>query len=107
MSGAILLPSTVAPGALGVITLDFSDNLAAGESLTGISSSAVKLTAGLDATPAALITSAPVVSSNGYQVSFGVTGRSDQADYEVTIVCATSNSLKSLPMAVTIQVRAL
>lgn len=81
-----------------VLTFDFSDGLAVGETLTGTPTVTVAMALGSDATPAALLNGAAALDGSEKMVLVPVQAGIDRCEYLIKVVVATSNAQKILTL---------
>ncbi len=101
------------PLATRTATMSAVSNLDAGETLTGILSTAVTLVSGFDPNPSAIVSGSPIINTvtvsvdtaagtvsipAGQAVQMVLTGGNDGAQYLITVECSTSNSEKVLAL---------
>jgi len=92
----------LAPTEARVLTFDFTQDMATGETLTGSPTAAVSVDFGTDASPQAIVKQ---VTISGLTVLVAVSGMQNNVDYHITVTCPTSNALKTLTMAGILPVR--
>lgn len=97
---------TKSPEEKCVLTLDFSKDLAANETLTGIPTIQFSVWAGMDASPGSIANGTAAIDVTGVLVLIPVQGGNDVTDYRVKGVCATSNPQKVLMLEGILPVRA-
>lgn len=88
-----------------ILTFDFTDGLAAGETLAGTPTITFATVLGSDASPGSLANGAAALDPTQKQVLVPVTGGLDQNDYAVTATCGTTNAKKTLSLVGRLPVR--
>lgn len=81
-----------------VLTFDFTNDLAAGETLTGAITTQVTVYFGTDASPSALLNGAASYAGGNTKVQVPVHAGLEGVHYQVKVICATTNPLKTLAM---------
>lgn len=79
-----------------VITFDFSNELATGETLSGTPVVTVSVVKGADASPSAILNGSAVMSSDAKKVLQPVVDGAEGVEYQLKCVCSTSNVNKKL-----------
>ena len=85
-----------------VLTYDFSVALPAGVSLSGIPTAEVLVSFGVDATASSIVTAVSLVGSS---VLLAVSGVKDRTDYDIKVVCETTNAGINMVFTQTLPVR--
>lgn len=88
-----------------VLTFDLSAGLATGETLTGTPTVTIALLSGTDPTPSAVLAGGNQLDSSKTLALVPVTGGVDSCDYEIKVVCSTTNALKILALPAILPVR--
>lgn len=79
-----------------VVTFDYANELDAGETLFGTPTITVSVVKGADASPSAILSGSPTISSDGTQVLQPVVNGVPGVHYRLKCVCETSNPAKTL-----------
>ena len=87
-----------------VLTFDFTDALATGETLTGTFTVTVAVVSGVDATPLAIINGAAELDATSKMVLQGVQVGVSGVQYRIKVVAPTSNPKKVLAIAAVLPV---
>lgn len=96
------------PQAKAVLTFDFTPALAAGETITAVTSVTATTRSGSDSTPGALLNGTngtPSIDSTGKLVYVAVQGGTDGCDYAIKVLAQSSNPLKAPVIDGVLQVR--
>ena len=97
--------SAKAAGEKVVVTLDFSDSLAAGETLSGTPSVVVTVNSGVDASPEAILNGTPQLSADNKSVLVPTDSGLPNCSYRITAICDTSNPAKRLECFAVLPIR--
>ena len=84
---------------------DFSQDLQAGETITGVVSVTVTTVDGTDPTPSAILGGAAAVDSTGTKVSVPLVGGLDKVDYKIVVLATGSLSPDKYVRAMILPVR--
>lgn len=79
-----------------VVTFDFSNELASGETLSGVPTITVTVVKGTDPSPSAILSGAYSVSSDAKKILQPVIDGVPGVQYRLKCVCPTSNPAKKL-----------
>ena len=97
--------STKKPSENVIVTFDYSDALSTGETITSIVSVVASISAGVDASPSAILNGSATIDSANVLVLQPVTGGLDNVNYDITALVNTSQGQR-LACAAILPVRA-
>lgn len=88
-----------------VVTLDFSDSLASGETLTGTPIVTVTINSGVDANPEAILNGLPQISADSRAVLVPTDSGIPNCSYRIAAECDTTNPAKRLECIAVLPIR--
>ena len=90
--------SALDPSEWRVLTFDFSDDLATGETLTTAVTVAVAVIKGVDGTPTGILSGSPTFNVENTKILQAVKASTEGNTYAIKVVSSTSDPLKKLAM---------
>ena len=104
----IYFPSTKDPLAKALLTFDFTNTLATGETIASVTSATVTTRSGSDSSPGSILNGtngSASIDVTGKLVFIAVQGGTDGCDYAIKVLAQSSNPLKAPVIDGVLQVR--
>jgi len=92
------------PFETAVLTFDFSQALATGETISAITATNISVNSGVDAGPALAVNGSSQIATNGVQVLVPIQGGLANCSYNIQVEVTTSNPAKTLALTSTLPV---